>query len=262
MTGHVALGSSLVLFAIIFLWTPPHFWALALVKSGDYARAGIPMMPNVAGPDATRRADPALYRAAGAASARRCRLCSASAAWSTASSRSSAALGMLGAGRRASIALRRGRAGHAGRQAAVRLLDPLSLPAVRGCCIAGAGLRLVVGAVRQGADEPTPKQHRPAPFSPEEQARRRRRSRWRSRSCSAASCLLLRGHAGRRPARRHEPAPVMTHGAVLHRLDREAAAPLAAAASASPCGWSALVLCRGAALRPVLQGHRLRRHAA
>ncbi|HVL72866.1 MAG TPA: heme o synthase [Beijerinckiaceae bacterium] len=45
----------LVLFALIFLWTPPHFWALALVKSGDYARAGIPMMPNVAGPDSTRR---------------------------------------------------------------------------------------------------------------------------------------------------------------------------------------------------------------
>ena len=46
---------SIVLFAIIFLWTPPHFWALALVKSGDYARAGIPMLPNVAGPAATRR---------------------------------------------------------------------------------------------------------------------------------------------------------------------------------------------------------------
>jgi heme o synthase len=44
-----------VLFAIIFIWTPPHFWALALVKSGEYARAGIPMMPNVAGPDSTRR---------------------------------------------------------------------------------------------------------------------------------------------------------------------------------------------------------------
>jgi protoheme IX farnesyltransferase len=46
---------AVVLFLIIFLWTPPHFWALALLKSGDYARAGIPMMPNVAGPDSTRR---------------------------------------------------------------------------------------------------------------------------------------------------------------------------------------------------------------
>lgn len=54
VTGDFGL-TSIVLFAIIFLWTPPHFWALALVKSGDYARAGVPMLPNVAGPAATRR---------------------------------------------------------------------------------------------------------------------------------------------------------------------------------------------------------------
>ena len=54
VTGDFGIRS-LVLFAIIFLWTPPHFWALALVKSADYARAGIPMLPNVAGPAATRR---------------------------------------------------------------------------------------------------------------------------------------------------------------------------------------------------------------
>jgi heme o synthase len=53
VTGSVSLQTA-VLFGIIFLWTPPHFWALALVKSADYARAGIPMMPNVAGPDSTR----------------------------------------------------------------------------------------------------------------------------------------------------------------------------------------------------------------
>ena len=53
VTGSVHLDT-LVLFAIIFVWTPPHFWALALVKSADYGRAGIPMLPNVAGPDATR----------------------------------------------------------------------------------------------------------------------------------------------------------------------------------------------------------------
>jgi protoheme IX farnesyltransferase len=45
---------SFVLFLIIFLWTPPHFWALALFKVGDYANAGIPMMPNVAGEASTR----------------------------------------------------------------------------------------------------------------------------------------------------------------------------------------------------------------
>jgi len=53
VTGSVT-WDSIILFAIIFMWTPPHFWALALVKSGDYERAGIPMMPNVAGPDSTR----------------------------------------------------------------------------------------------------------------------------------------------------------------------------------------------------------------
>jgi protoheme IX farnesyltransferase len=45
---------SVWLFAIIFMWTPPHFWALALVKARDYERVGVPMMPNVKGPDRTR----------------------------------------------------------------------------------------------------------------------------------------------------------------------------------------------------------------
>ncbi|MGU3359806.1 heme o synthase [Methylobacterium sp. M6A4_1b] len=54
VTGTIGI-ESLVLFLIIFIWTPPHFWALALIKSADYAKAGIPMMPNVAGPDSTRR---------------------------------------------------------------------------------------------------------------------------------------------------------------------------------------------------------------
>jgi protoheme IX farnesyltransferase len=52
-TGEVSLAS-MVLFAIIFVWTPPHFWALALTRAGDYGRAGIPMMPNVKGGDRTR----------------------------------------------------------------------------------------------------------------------------------------------------------------------------------------------------------------
>ncbi len=54
VSGSVGI-ESLVLFAIIFIWTPPHFWALALIKADEYARAGIPMMPNVAGPASTRR---------------------------------------------------------------------------------------------------------------------------------------------------------------------------------------------------------------
>src|ERR1700742_3815360 len=44
----------LVLVAIIFLWTPPHFWALALFRSGDYTRAGVPMLPVVSGKRVTR----------------------------------------------------------------------------------------------------------------------------------------------------------------------------------------------------------------
>src|SRR5213592_3608366 len=54
VTGTVDV-EPLLLFLIIFFWTPPHFWALALFKSDDYARAGIPMMPNVAGHASTRR---------------------------------------------------------------------------------------------------------------------------------------------------------------------------------------------------------------
>jgi heme o synthase len=52
-TGGISV-ESLILFAIIFLWTPPHFWALALVRSRDYERAGVPMLPVVAGKAATR----------------------------------------------------------------------------------------------------------------------------------------------------------------------------------------------------------------
>ena len=54
VTGTVDLGS-ISLFLIIFMWTPPHFWALALWREGDYAKAGIPMLPNVAGQAETRR---------------------------------------------------------------------------------------------------------------------------------------------------------------------------------------------------------------
>jgi len=54
VTGGVDLGS-IALFAIIFLWTPPHFWALSLVKAGEYAKVGVPMLPVVAGGAETRR---------------------------------------------------------------------------------------------------------------------------------------------------------------------------------------------------------------
>ena len=54
MTGSITL-ESVVLFAIIFLWTPPHFWALALFRLKDYENAEVPMMPNVAGETSTRK---------------------------------------------------------------------------------------------------------------------------------------------------------------------------------------------------------------
>jgi protoheme IX farnesyltransferase len=54
VTGAVSL-ESIALFLIIFVWTPPHFWALALDRAGDYAKAGVPMLPVVAGKAETRR---------------------------------------------------------------------------------------------------------------------------------------------------------------------------------------------------------------
>jgi len=53
-TGGIAVEPCL-LFLIIFFWTPPHFWALSLVRVDDYARARVPMLPVVAGPEETRR---------------------------------------------------------------------------------------------------------------------------------------------------------------------------------------------------------------
>ena len=54
VTGDVGLGG-IALFALIFMWTPPHFWALSLYRSGDYAAAGVPMLPVVSGGDETKR---------------------------------------------------------------------------------------------------------------------------------------------------------------------------------------------------------------
>jgi heme o synthase len=55
VTGQWISLEGFILFAIIFLWTPPHFWALALLKSEEYGAAGVPMMPNVAGIVSTKR---------------------------------------------------------------------------------------------------------------------------------------------------------------------------------------------------------------
>lgn len=54
VTGSIS-APAWILFAIIFYWTPPHFWSLALLKQGEYGRVGMPMLPNVAGEDETRK---------------------------------------------------------------------------------------------------------------------------------------------------------------------------------------------------------------
>jgi len=54
VTGSVSI-ESVLMFLIIFMWTPPHFWALALYRCRDYERAGVPMLPVVAGAKETRR---------------------------------------------------------------------------------------------------------------------------------------------------------------------------------------------------------------
>ena len=123
-----------LLFLIIFFWTPPHFWALSLVRADDYARARVPMLPVVAGPDETRRqiliyslvlvplgvapwllgyADAVYGVIAPSAASRWWRW-----RWRVRGERE-------------------GEAGRARRQAAVRLLDPLSVPAV--CRAPGRG---------------------------------------------------------------------------------------------------------------------------
>ena len=54
VSGDIGWGA-IALFAIIFFWTPPHFWALSLYRTGDYAKAGVPMLPVTAGPRETKR---------------------------------------------------------------------------------------------------------------------------------------------------------------------------------------------------------------
>lgn len=54
VTGSIS-APAWILFALIFYWTPPHFWSLALLKQGEYGRAGVPMLPNVSGEEETRK---------------------------------------------------------------------------------------------------------------------------------------------------------------------------------------------------------------
>ena len=127
-TGSVSI-ESIVLFLIIFMWTPPHFWALALYRARDYERAGVPMLPVVAGPDETRKQIviysallvplallPALHRPRRRRSTRWPPSCSAAIFLALAL---------------AVYRIARGPRGRPRGPAALRLLDPLSVRAVR-----------------------------------------------------------------------------------------------------------------------------------
>jgi protoheme IX farnesyltransferase len=54
VTNEISL-SAIIMFSIVTAWTPPHFWALSMNYASDYRRAGVPMLPVVAGPDETKR---------------------------------------------------------------------------------------------------------------------------------------------------------------------------------------------------------------
>ena len=126
-TGAVGL-ESVLMFLIIFFWTPPHFWALSLWRTQDYARAGIPMLPVVAGPAETRRqiliyavvlapigASPWLFGYAGLI-------------YGLTAVAAGAVMAHLAM---AALPARRHAGGRPRRQAAVRPVHPLSLSAVR-----------------------------------------------------------------------------------------------------------------------------------
>ena len=127
-TGRIGL-EPMLLFLIIFFWTPPHFWALALLRADDYARAGMPMLPVVAGATETRRQILlyAMRAGAGRRAALAARLCRGGLRRRRRWSRG--ALMVAFAWRLAVRA--KARAAERGRQAAVRLLDPLSVRPVR-----------------------------------------------------------------------------------------------------------------------------------
>ena len=136
-TGSVSL-ESVVLFLIIFMWTPPHFWALALYRARDYERAGVPMLPVVAGAEETRKQIviySALLVPLGAA---------AGASWASAAPLYAAGLRSCSAAcswRWRSASTARARAARRPRRpAAVRLLDPLPVRACSPRCSLERGI--------------------------------------------------------------------------------------------------------------------------
>ncbi len=160
VTGGIDIGS-IALFLIIFLWTPAHFWALALLRCDDYARAGVPMLPVVAGPRETRKQilvyavlTVAASRLADAHRARRPGLCRHRRCGRRRSP--GAVAGRLPPWRRHEVAQ--------GVRPPVRLFHPLSL---RALCRPAGGMGVQVLGMRA-------MEYRS--LTPQEEARRRRRS--------------------------------------------------------------------------------------
>ena len=138
VTGSVSL-ESILLFLIIFMWTPPHFWALALYRARDYERAGVPMLPVVAGADETRK-QIVIYSALLVPLGRAGRPSSASAGAALRADRDRASAASFLALALDVYHTREGRDGRPRGAAAVRLLDPLPVRAVRRA-VARAGHR-------------------------------------------------------------------------------------------------------------------------
>ena len=150
------------------MWTPPHFWALALFREGDYARAGVPMLPVVAGADETR-SQILIYSLVLVAARPCCRRSSALPGWLYA--RGAAALGAGSSGMPSRLSPREGEAG------AARLPGACSAfrSSISSCIFA---LHLVERFLGVAPFAPVWDERRDGqkPFSPEDMARRRRRS--------------------------------------------------------------------------------------
>ena len=166
-TGSISL-SSLILFAIIFIWTPPHFWSLALCKSADYGRAGVPMAPNVWG-----RTRPACRSCSMPWFSRRLACCPGCWVLPARSMAWPAFIGGLGMvfGAVAVYRAAGGRSGAKDRHAQFRLFHPLSLRAFR-----RAGASSGLAAIWTGGSRVMPTHIILKPLTPEQEKRRRQRN--------------------------------------------------------------------------------------
>ena len=258
VTGSISL-EPVLLFLIIFFWTPPHFWALALLRVDEYARAGVPMLPVVAGVTRDPAADRDLFgRAACAVWRLGCMGYAGPMYGVTALVAGIAMLALSSAG----LARGRRRPGSAGGAAAVRLLDPLSLCPLR----RAAGRSRCPDRGRKVRSWTRTSPMNLASFSPTRRSAAGGDVRSPSRSPLGVLVVLfyvvtlVKGPGGAQPADVNEYERTEPHRAERRGDGRNLAVALA-------CGVlvGAMIgggLCGGAALRLVLPHDRLRRHTA